>query len=253
MAAVHVIPCLDVNGGRVVKGVNFVNLQDKGDPVELARQYVAQGADELVFLDISATVEKRGTTIDMVRNVAQHIDIPFAVGGGVRSVEDAAALLEAGATKVGVNSAAINRPELINEISAAHGSSSLVVAIDVKHDKSMPSGYTVVTHGGQRSASIDAVDWAKEIERRGAGSILLTSMVADGTLDGYDLDITLQVSESVTIPVIASGGAGTLDDFAPAATAGAQSVLAASVFHDGIFSVSDVKKALSRAGFETKA
>lgn len=250
MAAVHVIPCLDVNGGRVVKGVNFVDLQDKGDPVEFARRYVAQGADELVFLDISATVEERGTTVDMVRRVAAEIPIPFSVGGGVRSVDDAKKLLEAGATKVGVNSAAIQRPELVTELSEAIGPDALVLAIDVKVDKAQDSGYTVLTHGGKTSANVDAVAWAEEVASRGAGSILLTSLTADGTLDGYDLDITAQIAAAVQVPVIASGGAGKLEDFAPAVQAGAAHVLAASVFHDGTLTVQAVKETLAAAGCE---
>lgn len=253
MATVHVIPCLDVNGGRVVKGVNFVDLQDKGDPVEFARAYVEQGADELVFLDISATVEDRGTTVEMVRTVAREIPIPFAVGGGVRSVEDARRLLDAGATKIGVNSAAIGRPELLNELSEAIGAAALVLAIDVRIDSDQPSGYTVLAHGGKTSTGSDAVEWAREGEARGAGSILLTSLTADGTLDGYDLDITGQVAQAVKIPVIASGGAGRLEDFAPAIASGASHVLAASVFHDGTLKVADVKVALSDAGYEVTA
>lgn len=252
MATVHVIPCLDVNGGRVVKGVNFVNLQDKGDPVELARRYVDQGADELVFLDISATVEDRATTVDMVKQVAAVIPIPFAVGGGIRSVEDAERLIAAGATKVGVNSAAISRPDLINELSSALGAEQVVLAVDVKRDTSQPSGYVVVTHGGGTSAGVDGVAWAVDGAARGAGSILLTSLSADGTLDGYDLDITRAVAEAVDIPVVASGGAGTIEHFVPAAEAGAQAVLAASVFHDGTFTVADVKDALEGAGFEVR-
>ena len=253
MAAVHVIPCLDVNGGRVVKGVNFVDLQDKGDPVEFARRYVEQGADELVFLDISATVEARGTTVDMVREVAREIPIPFSVGGGVRSVEDATRLIEAGANKIGVNSAAIARPELVTELSEAIGAEALVLAIDVKVDAAQPSGYTVLSHGGNTSANIDAVEWATEVARRGAGSILLTSLTADGTQEGYDLDITRQVADAVAIPVVASGGAGKIEDFAPAVAAGAAHVLAASVFHNGTFTVSEVKAALAAAGYEVRA
>lgn len=253
MAAVHVIPCLDVNGGRVVKGVNFVDLQDKGDPVELARRYVEQGADELVFLDISATVEARGTTVDMVRELAKEIPIPFSVGGGVRSVDDARRLIDAGVNKIGVNSAAIARPELVSELAAGIGSHALVLAIDVRTDAAQPSGYTVLTHGGKTSADIDAVEWAIDVAARGAGSILLTSLTSDGTQDGYDLDITRQIAAAVDIPVVASGGAGRLEDFAPAIEAGAAHVLAASVFHDGTLTVSDVKAALQNAGHEVRA
>lgn len=253
MAAVHVIPCLDVNGGRVVKGVNFVDLQDKGDPVELARRYVGQGADELVFLDISATVEARGTTVDMVRELAKEIPIPFSVGGGVRSVDDARRLIDAGVNKIGVNSAAIARPELVAELAEGIGSHALVLAIDVRTDTAQPSGYTVLTHGGKTSADIDAVEWAIDVAARGAGSILLTSLTSDGTQDGYDLDITRQIAAAVDIPVVASGGAGRLEDFAPAIEAGAAHVLAASVFHDGTLTVSDVKAALQNAGHEVRA
>lgn len=249
MATIRVIPCLDVKDGRVVKGVNFVNLRDAGDPAELARRYEEQGADELVFLDISATVEERATTIGMVRELADAITIPFTVGGGVRSVEDANRLIGAGATKVGVNSAALATPSLVDEISGERGSASLVIAIDVKRDDAAPSGYVVVTHGGQRSSGIDARAWAVDVAQRGAGEILLTSLEADGTLQGYDLDITRIIAESSGLPVIASGGAGRLEHFAPAAQAGAQGVLAASVFHDGTLRIVDVKRALSDAGF----
>lgn len=250
MAAVHVIPCLDVNGGRVVKGVNFVDLQDKGDPVEFARAYVAQGADELVFLDISATTEARGTTVDMVRAVAAEVDIPFAVGGGVRSVADAQRLRDAGATKVGVNSAALARPALISELAEALGRDAVVVAIDVRTDETQPSGYAVLTHGGKRAEGIDAIDWALQAESLGAGTILLTSLSADGTLGGYDLAITGAIAQALDIPVIASGGAGKLEDFVPVVEAGAAHVLAASVFHDGTLRVADVKEQLAQAGFE---
>lgn len=253
MATIRVIPCLDVKNGRVVKGVNFVNLRDAGDPVELARRYEEQGADELVFLDISATVEDRATTVDMVREVAQAITIPFAVGGGVRSLDDARRLIDAGASKVGVNSAAIARPDLVNEISQGCGSDALVLAVDVTRDEHAPSGYVVVTHGGSRASALDAVEWAREVARRGAGEILLTSMEADGTLQGFDLDITSLVAEASGLPVTASGGAGAIEHFAPAAQAGAQAVLAASVFHDGTLTVSQVKEALSASGFEVRS
>lgn len=250
MAAVHVIPCLDVQGGRVVKGVNFVDLADKGDPVTLARRYAQQGADELVFLDISATVEERGTTVSMVARIAEQLQIPFTVGGGVRTVADAGRLLDAGATKVGVNSAALTNPQLIADIAERYGSEHLVSAIDVAPDAQQPSGYTVVTHGGKRSANRCALEWALTAAELGAGSLLVTAMGADGTQEGYDLSITGLLASNVNIPVIASGGAGKLEHFAPAAEVGARGVLAASVFHDGTLTVTQVKESLAQAGFE---
>ena len=235
--------------GRVVKGVHFTDLRDAGDPVELATNYSSQGADELVFLDITATVEGRGTTLEMVRRTAGAVTIPFAVGGGVRELADAKALLDAGADKVGVNTAAINRPELIDEIAGAVGTAGLVLALDARREEGMPSGYGVVTHGGRKSAGLDAVTWARQVAERGAGEILLTSMDGDGTTDGYDLELIAAVASAVDIPVVASGGAGELRHFVDAARAGATAVLAASVFHFRTLTVQQVKDALAAAGF----
>ncbi|NLA64710.1 MAG: imidazole glycerol phosphate synthase subunit HisF [Leucobacter sp.] len=250
--AIRVIPCLDVAGGRVVKGVNFLNLRDAGDPVELAARYAQQGADELTFLDVTATVDDRGTTYDMVQRTAEQVFIPLTVGGGVRSVDDVAKLLSVGADKVGVNSAAIARPELIGEIADRFGSQVLVLSLDVKRSDRQPSGFAVTTHGGSREADLDALAWCREVAARGAGELLVNSMDADGTLAGFDLDLIGQVRELVQVPVIASGGAGKLEHFAPAVAAGADAVLAASVFHDGTFTVGEVKQAIAEAGYEVR-
>jgi cyclase len=250
--AIRVIPCLDVAGGRVVKGVNFLNLRDAGDPVELAARYAQQGADELTFLDVTATVDDRGTTYDMVQRTAEQVFIPLTVGGGVRSVDDVAKLLSVGADKVGVNSAAIARPELIGEIADRFGSQVLVLSLDVKRSDRQPSGFAVTTHGGSREADLDALAWCREVAERGAGELLVNSMDADGTLAGFDLDLIGQVRELVQVPVIASGGAGKLEHFAPAVAAGADAVLAASVFHDGTFTVGEVKQAIAEAGYEVR-
>lgn len=250
MTTIKVIPCLDIKEGRVVKGVNFVELRDAGDPVELARAYVAQGADELVFLDVTATHEDRGTTLETVQLTAANVPIPFAVGGGVRTAVDAKNLIAAGATKVGVNSAAVSNPDLINEIVEELGGERLVVSIDVKSNDALESGYVVVTGGGRVDTGIDAVEWAKEVVARGAKEILLTSMDSDGTLDGFDGKLLRLVSAAAKVPVIASGGAGTLQHFVDAAKAGAAAVLAASVFHHGTFTVAEVKEALKEAGFD---
>ncbi|NJQ02435.1 imidazole glycerol phosphate synthase subunit HisF [Streptomyces zingiberis] len=249
--AVRVIPCLDVDGGRVVKGVNFQNLRDAGDPVEMAKLYDAQGADELTFLDITASSADRETTYDVVRRTAEQVFIPLTVGGGVRSTEDVDKLLRAGADKVGVNTAAIARPELIREISERFGSQVLVLSVDARRcpeGTTTPSGYEVTTHGGRRGTGIDAVAWAHRAAALGAGEILLNSMDADGTKDGYDTEMIRAVRADVTIPVIASGGAGRLADFAPAVAAGADAVLAASVFHFGDLRIPEVKRALKDAG-----
>lgn len=250
--AIRVIPCLDVAAGRVVKGVNFLNLRDAGDPVELAARYAEQGADELTFLDVTATVDDRNTTYEVVRKTAEQVFIPLTVGGGVRSDEDVANLLGVGADKVGVNSAAIARPELIGEIARRFGSQVLVLSLDVKRSDRMPSGFVVTTHGGRRESDLDALEWCKESVERGAGELLVNSMDADGTLAGFDLDLTRQVRELVSVPVIASGGAGKLEHFAPAIAAGADAVLAASVFHDGTFTVGQVKQAIAAAGYEVR-
>jgi imidazole glycerol-phosphate synthase subunit HisF len=244
--AVRVIPCLDVDAGRVVKGVNFVGLRDAGDPVELARRYDEQGADELTFLDITASSGERETTYDVVRRTAEQVFIPLTVGGGVRSVADVDALLRAGADKVGVNTAAIARPELLAEIAERFGRQVLVLSVDARRADT-PSGFEVTTHGGRRGTGIDAVEWTRRAAELGAGEILLNSMDADGTKDGYDLALIGLVRAAVHVPVIASGGAGKLADFAPAVRAGADAVLAASVFHFGELSVADVKQSLRAA------
>ncbi|KWW99839.1 imidazole glycerol phosphate synthase subunit HisF [Carbonactinospora thermoautotrophica] len=249
--AVRVIPCLDVDAGRVVKGVNFQNLRDAGDPVEMARVYDAEGADELVFLDITASSGERETMYDVVRRTAEQVFIPLTVGGGVRTVEDVDRLLRAGADKVGINTAAIARPELIREVAERFGAQVLVLSIDARRcpeGVETPSGFEVTTHGGRRGTGIDAVEWAARAAELGAGEILLNSMDADGTKDGYDLEMIRAVRKVVSIPVIASGGAGALDHFAPAVDAGADAVLAASVFHFGDLRIRDVKAALAAAG-----
>jgi cyclase len=249
--AVRVIPCLDVDAGRVVKGVNFTDLRDAGDPVELARAYDAAGADELTFLDITASSGARETTYDVVRRTAECVFIPLTVGGGVRSVADVDTLLRAGADKVGVNTAAISRPELLREISERFGAQVLVLSVDARRvvdGPPTPSGFEVTTHGGRRGTGIDAVEWAARGAELGVGEILLNSMDGDGTKSGYDLEMLRAVRAAVDVPVIASGGAGSLEDFAPAVDAGADAVLAASVFHFGELAIGDVKAALRRAG-----
>jgi len=249
--AVRVIPCLDVDAGRVVKGVNFVDLRDAGDPVELARAYDAQGADELVFLDITASSGDRETTYDVVRRTAEQVFIPLTVGGGVRETDDIDRLLRAGADKVGVNTAAIARPELLREAAARFGSQCVVLSIDARRCPDgvvTDSGWEVTTHGGRRSTGIDALAWAVRAAHLGAGEILLNSMDADGTKDGYDLALIRAVRAEVSVPVIASGGAGRLEDFAPAVDAGADAVLAASVFHFGDLTIGAVKQSLADAG-----
>ncbi len=250
--AVRVIPCLDVDAGRVVKGVNFVDLRDAGDPVELARTYDAEGADELVFLDITASSGDRATTYDMVSRTAEQVFIPLTVGGGVRTVDDVDRLLRAGADKVGVNSAAIARPELVAEIADRFGAQVLVLSVDARRtlpgEPPTQSGFEVTTHGGRRGTGIDAVAWAARGAELGAGEILLNSMDADGTKDGYDLPLLRLVRAAVAVPLIASGGAGSLADFAPAIDAGADAVLAASVFHFGELRIGAVKDELRRTG-----
>ncbi|MDR6868529.1 cyclase [Microbacterium resistens] len=246
--AARVIPCLDVADGRVVKGVNFENLRDMGDPVELARHYAEQGADEITFLDVTATVDGRATTHDVVRRTAEEVFVPLTVGGGVRSAEDVARLLGVGADKVGVNSAAIARPELIGEIADRFGAQVLVLSLDVKRSPVAASGFIVTTHGGRTETALDARDWAREAVERGAGELLVNSIDADGTRDGFDLELTALMREVAGVPVIASGGAGRAADFPPAIAAGADAVLAASVFHTGALTVGDVKSALRDAG-----
>lgn len=248
--AVRVIPCLDVDAGRVVKGVNFEGLRDAGDPVELAARYDEQGADELVFLDVTASVDNRDTTLDVVRRTAEQVFIPLTVGGGVSSVEAVDALLRAGADKVGVNTAAIADPELITRISDRFGAQVLVVSLDVRRVTGQtvtPSGFEVTTHGGRRGTGIDALEWAADVAERGAGEILLNSMDADGTKNGFDLDLITRVRAIVDIPLIASGGAGAVRHFTPAVQAGADAVLAASVFHFGELTIGDVKDSLRAA------
>lgn len=250
--AVRVIPCLDVDGGRVVKGVNFKELRDAGDPVELARTYDAEGADELTFLDISASSDGRATTLEVVSRCAEEVFIPLTVGGGVGSVADVDRLLRAGADKVSVNTAAITRPDLVAEIADRFGSQVLVLSVDARRAEGTDSGFEVTTHGGRTSTGIDAVAWAARSAELGAGEILLNSMDADGTKQGFDLELIRQVRAAVSIPVIASGGAGAVEHFPPAVEAGADAVLAASVFHFGTLRISDVKHGLSSAGYPVR-
>ncbi|MGW9629367.1 imidazole glycerol phosphate synthase subunit HisF [Agromyces sp. NPDC055520] len=246
--AVRVIPCLDVAAGRVVKGVNFQNLRDAGDPVELAARYAEQGADELTFLDVTATVDDRSTTYDMVQRVAEQVFIPLTVGGGIRSTDDVARLQGHGADKVGVNSAAIARPALIGEIADRFGAQVLVLSLDVKRSDRTPSGFVVTTHGGRTETELDALDWARRGIELGAGELLVNSIDADGTKAGFDLELTALMHELSTVPVIASGGAGAVADFPPAIAAGADAVLAASVFHNGELTIGEVKAALAADG-----
>lgn len=249
--AVRVIPCLDVDAGRVVKGVNFANLRDAGDPVELAARYDAEGADEVTFLDVSASSGDRETMVDVVRRTAEQVFVPLTVGGGVRSVDDVDRLLRAGADKVGVNTAAIARPELVAEIAERFGSQVLTLSVDARRvtgDTRTESGYEVTTHGGRRGTGIDAVGWAERAAGLGAGEILLNSMDADGTTSGFDLEMLAAVRSRVAVPLIASGGAGTTEHFVAAAQAGADAVLAASVFHFQTLTVGQVKDAMRAAG-----
>ncbi|MQA95904.1 MAG: imidazole glycerol phosphate synthase subunit HisF [Streptosporangiales bacterium] len=249
--AVRVIPCLDVDAGRVVKGVNFTRLRDAGDPVELARAYDAEGADELVFLDITASSGGRETTYDVVRRTAEQVFIPLTVGGGVRAVDDVDRLLRAGADKVSLNTAAIERPELLREASRRFGAQCVVLSVDARRvvdGPPTPSGFEVTTHGGRRGTGIDAVEWARRGEELGVGEILLNSMDADGTREGFDQELIIAVRAAVSVPVIASGGAGKTADFPPAVSAGADAVLAASVFHFGTLRIGEVKDALRTAG-----
>jgi cyclase len=258
--AIRVIPCLDVDKGRVVKGVNFVDIRDAGDPVELAARYDAQGADELVFLDITASHEDRDTTVAMAMAVAEQVFIPFTIGGGIRSVGDTRRLLRAGADKVSVNSAAVARPELVAEISAEFGAQCCVVAIDARRtrpgvddDERFPSGYRVFVSGGRTGTDRDVVEWARVVEELGAGEILLTSMDRDGTGDGFDHQLNRLVTGAVNVPVIASGGVGSVADLAPGVTeGGADAVLAATIFHFGQATVADAKAALIAAGLEAR-
>ena len=250
MLAKRIIPCLDVTGGRVVKGINFVRLRDAGDPVECARAYDAQGADELVFLDITASSDERAIMLDVVARTAEEVFIPLTVGGGTRTVDDIRALLNAGADKVSINTAAVKDPELVHRASGRVGAQCIVVAIDAKR---RDGGWEVYTHGGRRPTGLDAVEWAVRVERLGAGEILLTSMDCDGTKDGYDVALTRAVAEAIGIPVIASGGAGTLEHLREALVEGkADAVLAASIFHYGEFTVGEAKAYLRQHGIEVR-
>ena len=253
--ALRVIPCLDVKDGRVVKGVNFKNLKDAGDPVELAHAYDDARADEITFLDVSASAEGRGTMLDVVHRAAGEVFVPLTVGGGVRSVEDVRILLEAGADKIGINSAAIARPEVITEIAEQFGNQVIVLSVDARRVAAgthTASGYEVTTHGGKRGTGIDALEWARRGQELGAGEILLNSMDADGTTSGFDLEMTAAVRELVSIPLIASGGAGTVQHFVDVAKVGVDAVLAASVFHFGTLSIAEVKEGLRAEGFEVR-
>ena len=249
--SVRIIPCLDVTDGRVVKGVNFTDLVDAGDPVEMASLYNLEGADELTFLDISASSSNRETTLDVVRKTAEQVFIPLTVGGGIRSVDDVDRLLRAGADKVSINTSAIARPELIAEIADRFGSQVLVISIDARRART-ESGFEVTTHGGRNTAQIDALKWIKEAITRGVGEILLNSMDADGTKTGFDIEMIKKVREIAVVPIIASGGAGRVSDFTEAVKVGANALLAASVFHFGEIRIADVKVAMKKAGYPTR-
>lgn len=250
--AIRVIPCLDVDNGRVVKGVNFADLRDAGDPVELGRKYNEAGADELTFLDVTASSTDRSTTYDVVTQTAETVFIPLTVGGGVRTVDDVDRLLRCGADKVSINTAAIARPEVINEIVERFGSQVLVLSVDARRNPDMPSGFEVTTHGGKKSANLDAVAWIKDAEACGVGEILLNSMDADGTKAGFDVEMIRMVRAVSKLPLIASGGAGAPEHFPPAIKAGADAVLAASIFHFGEVSIGEVKDAIRAAGYEVR-
>lgn len=250
--AVRVIPCLDVDAGRVVKGVNFVDLRDAGDPVELAAAYGRAGADELIFLDITASSSDRATTLDIVRRTAEQVFIPLTVGGGVRSTDDVDKLLRSGADKVGINTAGLANPQLITDASRRFGDQCIVLSVDVRRSESSPSGFEATTHGGRQSSGRDALEWIVEAAERGAGEVLLNSMDSDGTKDGYDLELIKAARSAISIPVIASGGAGNLTDFVPAIEAGADAVLAASVFHFGELTISEVKDEIRSHGYPVR-
>ena len=251
MPAIRIIPCLDVADGRVVKGVNFQNLKDSGDPVELASRYYLQGADEVTFLDVAATVENRGTTLDMVTRCAEQVFIPLTVGGGIRELADVSQLLASGADKVSVGSAGIRRPELLSEISKEHGDQVLVVSLDLKRADTK-SGFGVTSHGGRELTELDAMEWVRKVQDLGAGELLVNSIDADGTRDGFDIELIERIRAISTVPLIASGGAGKLEHFVAAANAGADALLAASVFHEGLFTISEVKHALRESGIEVR-
>lgn len=250
--ATRVIPCLDVKDGRVVKGVNFAGLRDAGDPVELARRYEAEGADELTFLDVSASKQGRGTMLEVVRLTAEQVFIPLTVGGGVRSADDVNELLRAGADKVSINTAAIARPELLRELSRRYGSQCIVLSVDARRAPHTPSGFEVTTHGGSKSAGLDAIEWVRTGEELGVGEILLNSMDGDGTKAGFDLELIAAVREHTNLPVIASGGAGAAEHFPPAIASGADAVLAASIFHFGEVAIDEVKQSMHDAGLTVR-
>ncbi|MCL2653506.1 MAG: imidazole glycerol phosphate synthase subunit HisF [Propionibacteriaceae bacterium] len=250
--AIRIIPCLDVDAGRVVKGVNFRDLRDAGDPVELAARYYAEGADEITFLDISASAQQRATTREVVQRCAETVFIPLTVGGGVRSVEDVDDLLRTGADKVSINTAAIADPSVIDAIVNRFGNQVLVLSLDARREAGQPSGFGVTTHGGRRPAGLDAIEWVRQAVDRGCGEVLLNSMDADGTTAGFDIEMIEAVRATVDVPLIASGGAGQASDFVAAAQAGADAVLAASVFHFGTLTIAEVKKALADAGFPVR-
>jgi len=249
--AIRVIPCLDVANGRVVKGVKFQNLVDTGDPVDFARNYYQQGADELTFLDVTAASENRSTTRDMVTRCAEEVFIPLTVGGGVRNLEDVSLLLAAGADKVSIGSAGIARPELLAEITAEHGNQIMVVSLDIKRSNTI-SGFVVTSHGGRQETGLDAMKWIDRVQQLGAGELLINSMDADGTRAGFDLELITKIREVSSVPIIASGGAGKISDFVEAAQAGADALLAASVFHSGEISITSVKQALEASGIEAR-
>lgn len=251
MPAIRVIPCLDVANGRVVKGVKFQNLVDTGDPVDFARNYYQQGADELTFLDVTAASENRSTTRDMVTRCAEEVFIPLTVGGGVKNLEDVSLLLAAGADKVSIGSAGISRPELLAEITAEHGNQIMVVSLDIKRSNTV-SGFVVTSHGGRQETGLDAMKWIDRVQQLGAGELLINSMDADGTRAGFDLELITKIREVSSIPIIASGGAGKISDFVEAAQAGADALLAASVFHSGEISITSVKQALEASGIEAR-
>lgn len=250
--SVRVIPCLDVAEGRVVKGVNFLNLSDAGDPIELASRYYEDGADELTFLDVKATVENRSTMFELVTKTAEQIFIPLTVGGGIREVNDVARLLEAGADKVSVGSAGIANPELLSKIANRFGNQVLVISLDLKRKEGLPSGFVVTTHGGRNETELDAIAWIRQCIELGAGELLVNSIDADGTRSGFDSELLGLIREISTVPIIASGGAGKAEDFPAAAEAGADAILAASIFHEGSVTISEAKQALKLAGFETR-
>jgi cyclase len=250
--SIRVIPCLDVADGRVVKGVNFLNLRDAGDPIELAARYYQDGADELTFLDVHATVDNRSTMYDLVTACAEKVFIPLTVGGGIREVEDVAKLLGAGADKISVGSAGISNPELLNAIANRFGNQVLVISLDLKRSTKTPSGFIVTTHGGRNETELDALEWVSEVIERGAGELLVNSIDFDGTRSGFDVQMLEAIRQISNVPVIASGGAGKAEDFPAAAAAGADAILAASIFHEGSVTISGAKAALKAAGYETR-